>query len=303
MRLGFENSFEQKKSNTWQRGEEKMNADEAYAYQQYATEKQGVPFNEQADTQSYVEAQKMIDEVRARGLGLEGIDFLALNLRDAGQEQDLENKLESAVAGLSLKSENPGVMERINAAMGKIGMGKIAALLSLFSTLSAEVAEAGQYGRTAAPLANSEMRMAVRQQEKVKTVEMDGAKIAFQYDAFGKIGGFKMKTKRTLSFEQIKKVQFITKYMLADGYVTVLSGRKENGRRGMDFYDNERVLKMQCANIIEYIGIYNVLQKKGMQREADYIRTSLWTYMDQKELELGGEVFNRNFIGDLLDAN
>ena len=302
MQFGFEKSSAQRAPDVQREDAQKMSAGEAIAYQQYATEKQGIPFGEQADFQSYAEAQKMIEEIRTRGLDLEEVDFSVLDLRDALQREDLESKLESAVARLSMKNEKLGVMERINAAMGKMGIGKIAILLSLFSTLSAEAAQAGQYGRSSASFTGSETRMVTGRQERMKTVEMDGAKIAFQYDAFGKIEGFKMETKRTLSFEQIKKVQFVTKYMLVDGYATVLLGPKENGRRGMSFYDNERVLKMQCANIIEYIGIYSILQKKGMHQEADYIRTSLRTYMDQKESDLGGEVFNRKFISDLLDA-
>ena len=83
--------------------DERLSNDEALLYQEYATKIEGREFSEQADKESYKEAENLIEKLRGSGLDWVGIEWDKIDLKDIRQIRGTQERLDT-VARLVLES-------------------------------------------------------------------------------------------------------------------------------------------------------------------------------------------------------
>lgn len=291
---GYDNKITKKQEINKEEKEpsERLGKEEALLYQSYATEKEGVDFSEQADEQSYAEADLLIKELQSRGFDFDGMDYNALNLRDAYKLDKLNDRLEKSIAKLvNPKTDSKGILEKINGVLGVSGIGKTLVLISICSSLFATSKDALAFDSTK----NSERKS---QQPHESTYKKDGLKIIFEYNKDGMPVKHNIVFDKAMNFDQLKNEDTMIKNILVKDY------RKMIRLADRVLFDSmqETSLKMGCRNIIMYMDLYKDFAGKNMNDEAVMMLDSITNEILMVQSDVGANVFNREFIMNQLKA-
>lgn len=272
----------------------RLTVEKALLYQQHATEKQGIGFSEEADKESYEEAEALLNELKEKGIVLEGMDLVGVNLKDIAQQDKLGESLEKEVAQLAMKKEDAGIMGKIGEVMETSGIKKIVLLLSLFSVLSAEGAEA-------ASKKGVEHNIKHVQQEKIKepeTLHFQGVSVTFNYDKNGIPDGCSIKSK--YGAEEARKMDIASSKMLVDNFTEIVMEaglKKPNGLNGI-----QTELKMVRRNFLIRADLYHKLLQNNMKDEAQLVRNSMLKSIVNVEQSIGAKIFDRKALGEILNS-
>lgn len=198
----------EKKSSSGDKQNKRLSKDEALAYQDYATSKEGAAFSEQAKDESYAEAEMFLEELQGKGIDLGKIDFKKIDLADLLVQDEISERLSKAILEYTKGKEREGILKKINEAMEKTGIKRVVALavtLSiLLSVAGVKSAEAGGQFMSKKDMGNENILQEKFSPEvsKVLIYNLDNGKIAFGYSQSGKIMDAHMDLRSNLNYDR-----------------------------------------------------------------------------------------------------
>lgn len=150
-----------KKPPVSKKGEEEglLTEKEALLYQEYASQKEGKQFSEQADKQTYQEAERLIDEIRATGIDLDKISLGSIDLSNVASIEDANQRLAGAINRIAERTNNKTITGALRETLGKRYGSSIAACTAMLVLLSSTLkkSDAAEIQQILAPKPNAEM--------------------------------------------------------------------------------------------------------------------------------------------------
>lgn len=281
-----------------------LNKEEALAYQDYATKKESIAFSEQAKEESYIEAEMFLKELSEKGINLEGVDFSKIDLSNVVIQEDISERLQYAIWEYVENHKNDKLPENfkqnIEEAKKKGGVGRIAALatafLILISAVGAGTAEARQ------PINKEQIKEISILQDRfspevkrvvlteLKTIE---GKVVFGYDQQGSPVEYRSETRLNIN----KKT---ATFLLVENYKEILKSAPILKNQAVDPVIVEKRYESASANLLAEVFIYKEFLNKGKIAEAQWILNDIFKKIADKENKIGGPIFDRDHIKQVL---
>lgn len=306
---------------TPQKPEEKglLSEKEALAYQDYATNKEGIEFSEEASEESYKEAEMLLKELQAKGIDLGEIDLEKIDLFDLVIQKDVSKRLENAVQQYMEQVDGDRkdmVMEKFDIIMKMpAGIRRVVAFATLlglvvgFGVGIATDAHASKISkeeiRKESILQNfsPEIKKIVRYHINSPTVS---GQVVFGYDSQGNIKDSRsvveminqvpQKDSRSKAETINQSSQYNWKNSLVENYEEVLNSAP--ALKGNKDIIKEATGRLKVVSNIMLINasIYKEMIKKGKIKEAQVFQDRTQKDIEEFENKIGGPIFNKNYI-------